>query len=61
MNRVISTNLNPNKLERMKLYMRIWSGFTKLIRGQCMKERIIDSLYFGTYYQQGESFHYLNT
>ena len=32
--------------------MRIWSGFTKFIRSQCNKERIIDSLFFGTFYKK---------
>ena len=32
--------------------MRIWSGFTKFIRSQCNKDRIIDSLFFGTFYRK---------
>lgn len=41
--------------------MRIWSGFTKLIRSQCAKERIIDSLFFGTYYKLDDSYFFINT
>ena len=29
--------------------MRIWSGYTKFIRSQCNKDRIIDSIYFGSF------------
>lgn len=35
---------------QVKLCMRIWSGFTKFIRSQCNKERIIDSIYFGSFF-----------
>jgi hypothetical protein len=37
-----------NSLEQnIKLCNRIWSGYTKFIRSQCNKDRIVDSLYFG--------------
>lgn len=32
--------------------MRIWSGYTKFLRSQCNKERVIDSLYFGLFYRK---------
>ena len=32
--------------------MRIWSGFSKFIRSQCNKDRVIDSLYFGSFYRK---------
>ena len=32
--------------------MRIWSGFTKFLRAQCNKDRVIDSLYFGNYFRK---------
>lgn len=35
--------------------MRIWSGFTKFIRSQVNKDRIIDSLFFGTFYKKDSS------
>ena len=38
--------------DKLKMCMRIWSGFSKFIRSQCNKERIIDSLYFGTFYKK---------
>lgn len=34
---------------QVKLCMRIWSGYTKFIRSQCNKDRIIDSIYFGSF------------
>jgi hypothetical protein len=41
-----------SKNDKLKTCMRIWSGFTKFIRSQCNKERIIDSLFFGTFYKK---------
>ena len=41
-----------SKNDKLKVCMRIWSGFTKFIRSQCNKERIIDSLFFGTFYKK---------
>ena len=35
--------------------MRIWSGFSKFIRSQCNKDRIIDSLFFGTFYKKDQN------
>ena len=32
--------------------MRIWSGYTKFIRSQCNKDRIIDSIYFGAFFRK---------
>ena len=40
----------PNK---EKEYQRIWSAYTKFIRSQCNKDRVIDSLYFGAFYKSG--------
>lgn len=30
--------------------MKIWSGYTKYIRSQCNKNRIVDSIFFGKFY-----------
>ena len=35
-----------------KLCTRIWSGYTKFIRSQCNKDRLIDSIYFGTFFKK---------
>jgi hypothetical protein len=32
--------------------MRIWSGYTKFIRSQCNKDRLIDSIYFGSFFKR---------
>lgn len=32
--------------------MRIWSGYTKFIRSQCNKYRVIDSIYFGYFFKK---------
>ena len=40
-----------SKIDKMKMFLRIWSGYTKFIRSQCLKDRIIDSIYFGTFYR----------
>jgi hypothetical protein len=37
---------------QVKLCMRIWSGYTKFIRSQCNKDRIIDSIYFGSFFKK---------
>jgi len=60
-NRIIAVQGNTHKIDRLKLGMRIWSGFTKFIRSQCSKDRLIDSIYFGTFYKQDDSFHFINT
>lgn len=39
----------------IKLCMRIWSGYTKFIRSQCNKDRIIDSQYFGSFFKKDSS------
>ena len=36
--------------ESLKLCMKIWSGYTKYVRSQANKNRIVDSLYFGKFY-----------
>ncbi len=36
----------------IKLYQRIWSGYTKFMRSQCNKDRLVDSLYFGSFYRK---------
>ena len=38
-----------NQESAQKLCMRIWSGYTKFLRSQCNKNRVIDSLYFGSF------------
>jgi hypothetical protein len=36
----------------IKLCQRIWSGYTKFIRSQCNKDRVIDSTFFGTFFKR---------
>ena len=36
----------------IKLCQRIWSGYTKFIRSQCNKDRVIDSAFFGTFFKR---------
>lgn len=60
-NKIIALQGNSHKIDRLKLGMRIWSGFTKFIRSQCSKDRLIDSIYFGSFYKQDDSFHFINT
>lgn len=36
----------------LKLCMRIWSGYTKFLRSQCNKDRVIDSIYFGQFFRK---------
>ena len=43
----MAQNDNP-----LKLCMRIWSGFTKFLRSQCNKDRVIDSIYFGQFFRK---------
>lgn len=43
----------PDKHIRMCL--RIWSGFTKFIRSQCNKDRVVDSIYFGNFVKVDEN------
>ena len=38
--------------QSIKLCMRIWSGYTKFIRSQCNKDRLIDSIYFGSFFKK---------
>jgi len=35
--------------EQLRLVGKIWTALNKLIRSQCNKDRIIDSLYFGSF------------
>ena len=35
--------------EQLRQAARIWTALNKLIRSQCNKDRIIDSLYFGSF------------
>jgi hypothetical protein len=35
-----------------KFFTRIWSGYTKFIRSQCNKGRLMDSIYFGTFFKK---------
>jgi hypothetical protein len=37
--------------DKFRHCLKIWSGFTKYIKTQCDKNRIIDTLYFGTFYK----------
>ena len=34
----------------------IWSGFSKFIRSQCNKGRLIDSLYFGQFFKKDQEY-----
>lgn len=45
-----SESKNEYHHTQVKLCMRIWSGYTKYIRSQCIKDRIIDSIYFGSFF-----------
>ena len=44
-----SETKSANYEQSLKLCMRIWSGYSKFIRSQCNKDRVIDSLYFGSF------------
>ena len=33
--------------------MKIWSAFTKYIRSQCSKDRVVDTQCLGMFYKQG--------
>lgn len=33
--------------------MRIWSSYCKFIKSECIKGKIIDSMFFGLFYQEG--------
>lgn len=39
---------------KQKECQRIWSAFTKFIRSQCNKNRVIDSQYFGAFFKLDE-------
>lgn len=53
---MIGQNTRYGKLsESLKTCLRIWSGYTKYIRSQCNKGRIIDSLHLGTFYRDGSN------
>lgn len=47
-----SDSKSDQQQTQIKLCMRIWSGYTKFIRSQCNKERVIDSIYFGSFFQK---------
>jgi hypothetical protein len=34
----------------------IWSGYTKFIRSQCNKGRLVDSIYFGYFFKKDEGY-----
>ena len=38
--------------ENVKMCMKIWSAFTKYIRSQCNKDRIVDTQCLGMFYKQ---------
>ena len=42
-------------IENNKVCMRIWSAYSKFIRSQCNKGKIIDSMFFGLFYREGMS------
>jgi len=44
-----------SKSDKLKMFLRIWSGYSKFIRSQCLKERVIDSLYFGCFYKNRDN------
>jgi hypothetical protein len=33
----------------VRICLRLWSAYTKYIRQQCKKDRVVDSLFFGTF------------
>ena len=35
--------------EQLRIVAKIWTALSKLIRSQCNKDRIIDSLFFGSF------------
>jgi|TARA_B110000305_G_C19406914_1_gene623273 hypothetical protein len=39
-----------SKGDAIRMCMRIWSGFSKFIKSQCNKDRVIDTLFFGSFY-----------
>ena len=47
-----SESKNEYHHTQVKLCMRIWSGYTKFIRSQCNKDRLIDSVYFGSFFKR---------
>ena len=36
--------------------LRIWYGFTKLLRNNVNKDRVIDSLFFGSFYKKNNEY-----
>jgi len=48
------------KGDAMRMCMRIWSGFSKLLRSQCNKNRVIDTLFFGSFYRNNNEFVYVS-
>jgi len=41
-----------NKDSAYRMCLRIWSAYTKYIRQQTKKDRLIDSIYFGCFYHK---------
>ena len=41
--------------QTVRLYQRLWSGYTKFIRSQCNKDRLVDSLLFGCFFKRVEA------
>jgi len=49
-------SMNKNKMgivENQKMCLRIWSAYSKFIKSQCNKGKIIDSMFFGLFYREG--------
>lgn len=38
----------------LRLCLRVWSAYCKYLRQQCKKGRLIDTLYFGLFFQKRE-------
>ena len=45
----VSRKTNETRKDSFKQYMKIWAALCKYIRGQCNKDKIIDTQLFGTF------------
>lgn len=51
---VASRAMQRENENSIRLCQRIWSGYTKFIRSQCNKDRVIDSMFFGSFFKREE-------
>ena len=49
---VASKAMQRDNENSIRLCQRIWSGYTKFIRSQCNKDRVIDSMFFGSFFKR---------